>query len=251
MTKLFVAGHSDSGDRFLPPGNRPWTALLCESLEQTTGEHVELQTKPFAPMGQRAVRYLLDAVESVQPDIVILPFSAYVCTVGVVSESVRARFGERAHRLYLRTESEFQAQTNTGNLRRAMNRGGRRAARAILGARTFATVGETAAIYEEILHGLAQFESLQVVGVADARFSGAVQAREPRLHARWDRLNARLKPIVEQHRFIWADLEAALGGANDRRIFHLDDGVHTTPAFHSTYFTVLREALAAPGRGSE
>jgi hypothetical protein len=87
-------------------------------------------------------------------------------------------------------------------------------------------------------------ESLQVVVVADARFSAAVQALEPRLHEKFDELDGRIRPVAAQHHFIWADLEAALHAAPDRRVFHLPDGLHTTPAFHEVYFGLMREALS-------
>ena len=244
MPTLFVAGHSDSGGRYLVDEAQSWTSCTRAWLEQATDEPWVLHMQKFAAMGPAAADYLLGAVDRVQPDIVILPLGAYVCTVGVVSESVRVRFGERAHRLYLRTETEFQAKTSEGQVRRVANRAARRTVRTVLGTRTLATLQGTGDIYEEILHGLARVESLQVVAVADARFSEAVQAREPRLQRRFDALNARLRPVAEQHHFAWADLEAALREAPDRRVFHHDDGVHTTAAFHAVYFQVLQGALA-------
>jgi hypothetical protein len=107
-----------------------------------------------------------------------------------------------------------------------------------------ATVEETAAIYEGVLHELARVESLHVLTLADARFSTEVQARAPSLHRRVDALYARLRPVVEQHHFAWADIEQALGAAPDRSIYYTPDGVHTTPAFHATVFEVVRRELA-------
>jgi hypothetical protein len=196
-------------------------------------------------MGPRAVSYVLGAIEAVQPDIAIIPFGGYVCTVGVVAESVRARFGERAHRLYRRSETSFVSATSGSGLPRRLNRTAKIVARRVLGARTMTTVEETTAIYEEILHALARVESLQVVAVADARFSHEIQKDEPLLHQRFDAMNARLRRVVEEHHFTWADLEGALAAAPDRGVFYLADGFHTTPAFHETYFGVLRRALSA------
>ncbi len=106
-----------------------------------------------------------------------------------------------------------------------------------------ATVGQTVTIYEEILHRLAQVEALQVVAVADARFSAETQRRNPGMHTKIERLHKRLFAVVEQHHFVLADLEGALRRAPDRSVFHQPDGVHTTAAFHETYFEVLRSAL--------
>lgn len=243
MTKLFIAGHSDSGDAYLPEGVLPWAERLRAWIETETATPCDLQGVRFAPMGARAVDYLLGAVTSAEPDIVILPFSTYVFTVGTVEESVRQRFGPGAQRLYRRLETRFQSSTSSpGRVR--VNRGGRRLARTVLGTRTMATVSQTAAIYEEILHRLAQVEALQVVAVADARFSEETQRRNPGLHEKIERLHARLFPVVEQHHFLLADLEGALRRAPDRSVFHQPDGVHTTAAFHETYFGVLKDVLA-------
>ncbi len=245
VTRLFVAGHSDSDGRHLASGTPPWPERSRAWLEQTTGRPAELHTRPFAAMGPRAVSYLLDAIRTVEPDIAIIPLGAYVCTVGLVSESVRARFGARAHRLYLSTEKGFEARTAEGRMAGFVQRGGRRAARAVLGTRTLATVAETESIYADILDGLASMESLQVIAVADARFSLDIQQREPLLHARIDSMYERLRPFVEKHHFVWADLEGALRAAPDRHVFYLPDGLHTTAAFHEVYFSVIREALSA------
>ena len=243
VTRLFIAGHSDSGDSFLAPGELPWPERTRAWLEATSGGPVELSSARFAAIGPGAADYLLRKVEEAAPDIVVLPLGAYVCTVATVTESVRARFGNRAARLFQRSESKFQARTRRGRLRVRANRAAQKAARRLLGARTLATVGATAAIYEEVLHRLASVESLQVIVVRDARFSAEIQRREPRLHALFDELEAAILPVVEQHHFLLADLEGALRRAPDRGVFHLDDGVHTTVAFHEVYFGVMREAL--------
>jgi hypothetical protein len=245
MSRLFIAGHSDSDGSLLPPGELPWPELMRAWLEEATASPWELHARPFFAMGPRAVTYLLGAIEAVQPDIAVIPFGGYVCTVRVVAESVRARFGERAYRLYRRSETSFVAATGGGGPRRRLNRAGKIVARRVLGARTMTTVEETTAMYEEVLHGLARMESLQVVGVADARFSLDIQRDEPLLHQHFDTMNERLRRVVQKHHFIWADLEGALRAAPDRRVFYLPDGFHTTPAFHETYFGVLKQALSA------
>jgi hypothetical protein len=245
MRRLFVAGHSDSDGSLLPHGTLAWPELTRAWLEESTGRAWEQHARPFFAMGPRAISYLLGAIEAVQPDIAIIPFGGYVCTVGVVAESVRARFGERAYRLYRRSETSFVSATGGSGFPRRFNRAGKLVARRVLGARTMATVEETTVIYEEVLHALARMESLQVVGVADARFSHEVQKDEPLLHQRFDAMNDRLRRVVEEHHFIWADLEGALRAVPDRSVFYLPDGFHTTPAFHETYFGVLKRALSA------
>ena len=244
MTKLFIAGHSDSGDAYLPEGTVPWPERTRAWLEERTGSPCEVVAVRFAPIGERAVEYLIGAIEKAGPDIVILPFGGYVFSIGTVAKNVGARFGPRAERWFLRTEGSFQARTGKRRLGRNVNRRGRWAARKILGTRTMATVPQTMVIYTEILQRLAQKESLQVLAVRDARFSAETQAREPGLHGKFDRMEAVLLPIVEQHHFALADLEGALQRAPDRRVFHQDDGVHTTAAFHEVYFGVMQEALA-------
>lgn len=243
VPKLFIAGHSDSGDAFLPADVLPWPERTQAWLSEG-GPAWELSSARFAAMGPRAVGYLLRKVEAEQPDVVVLPLGGFVCTVGSVAESVRVRFGERAARLFRQSEVRFETRTREGQLRRRVNTLSRRAARRVLGARTLATLEETTGIYREVLHELAKVESIQVVAVRDARFSSWIQEFEPRLHERFDAMERELLPIVAEHRFVLADLEGALQRAPDRRVFHLEDGVHTTAAFHEVYFGVMREALA-------
>jgi len=242
--KLFIAGHSDSGDAYLPPGELPWGERTRAWLEAELEIPCELSGVRFAPMGTRAVDYLLGAVERASPDVVVIPFSAYVCTVATVGESVRARFGPRAQRVFRRAEVGFERRTRAAPGGKAANSFARRTARMVLGARTLVSVEETASIYEEVLHRLARAESLQVIAVADARFSRQTQERNPDLHERIERLYARIMPVAEQHHFVTADLEGALRRAPDRSVFYHPDGVHTTAAFHEVYFGVMREALA-------
>ena len=255
MTKLFIAGHSDSGDRYLPSGTLPWAERTRAWLEETQETPCELESIRFAPIGPRAVEYLLGAVEQAAPDFLVLPFGAYVFTVGTVAESVRQRFGERAGRLFLQTEARLQERTREGRVRLAINSAARKTTRRLLGTRTMATVEESTAIYEEILHRLARLESCQVVAIADARFSVETQNREPLMHSRIDQMHARLLPIVEQHHFKLVDVEGALRLVPDRSVLYQADGVHTTAAFHDVYFGLMREALIprppppGPGEG--
>ena len=246
MTKLFIAGHSDSTAQHLAEGELPWTERLRAWIESETGTPCELQGVRFVPLGSRAVDYLLDAVEAAAPDILILPFSAYVCTFTTVEESVRQRFGERAQRFYLRGEKRFAAATTSTPLV-PVNRGGRKFVRTVLGTRALATTEQTTVIYEEILRRLARFEALQVVAVADARFSEETQKRNPRMHREIDRMQARLLPVVAQHHFLLADLEAALRHAPDRSVFYQADGVHTTVKFHDVFFDVLKDVMSSAG----
>ncbi len=243
MKRLFLAGHSDSGSQYLPAGMLSWPVRTRDWLTAVTAEPWELVENRFTPLGDRAADYLMGKVELAKPDIVVLPLGAFVCTIGTVAESVRARFGERAARWFLQSESRFEEWTLDGRLRRPVNRRGRATARRILGTKTLATVEQTTAIFEEILHRLAQVESLQVVAIADARFSAESQKREPALHDRIDRMHATLLPVVQQHHFLLADVEGALRQAPDRRDFYQDDGVHTTAAFHDVYFRVMQHAL--------
>lgn len=243
MKTLFLAGHSDSGDSHLPQGVLPWPERTRDWLAAATGEEWQLVTVRFAPLGRRAPDYLLSRVEAAAPDIVILPLTAYVCTVGTVEGSVRARFGERAARWVRAREETFHRRTNGGSRRRRLNRAGRTVARRVLGVRPFATVAQTAAIYEEVLHRLARIESHQVVAVADARFSPETQSREPKLHQRFEELYATVIPVAEAHHFLLADLEGRLRAHPDRRVFYQDDGVHTTTAFHDVYARLMEETL--------
>jgi hypothetical protein len=251
--KLFIAGHSDSTAAHLGEGELPWAERTRAWLEDTTGTPWELTGVRFAPIGPRAVDYLMGAVEREQPDLVIIPFTAYVCTVGSVAESVRHRFGERAARYFARAERTVEARARTGSTGKTAHSMAKRLARRVLGARPLASVEATAGIYEQVLRQLARLESVQVVAVADARFSEQVQKLEPKLHRRMDAMYDRLLPAARAHRFVVADLEGTLRRAPDRSVFYQADGIHTTAAFHAVYFEVLKEVLpqALSGAGSK
>ena len=243
VIRLFIAGHSDSDDTYLPAGVLPWPERLRLWIESESGQECERSGVRFAPVGPRAVSYLMDAVSAAQPDILILPFGAYVFTIGTVEESVRQRFGVRARDLYLKAEQRFQRATETSPPRVRVNKAGRRFTRTVLGTRTMTTVERAGDIYEEVLHRLTRVESLQVVTIADARFSAETQARNPRLNERIDALHRRLLPIVAQHHLALVELEGVLRAAPDRSVYYHPDGVHTTEKFHDVYFSVLQEAI--------
>jgi hypothetical protein len=243
MPTLFVAGHSDSGARYLPDGIQPWPERVRAWLEETRGEPWTLTAVPFAPMGAGATNYLIRKVEAAAPDILVLPFGAYVCTIGSVAESVRQRFGVRAGRAYGGAEGRVRAATQTGRVRRRARSLGQRVARRTLGTRTLVSVEEATAIFADVLHRLARIESLQVVAVLDARFSEPMQRLNPRIHTVFERMEAELLPIVESHRFGYMNLEGALRATPDRAQFYHEDGIHTTAAFHDVYFEALKSAL--------
>jgi hypothetical protein len=67
------------------------------------------------------------------------------------------------------------------------------------------------------------------------------------MHREINRMQARLFPVVAQHHFLLADLEAAIRHAPDRSVFYQADGVHTTIAFHDVFFEVLKETMGRQG----
>ena len=243
MPTLFIAGHSDSGARYLPDGVEPWPERARAWLEETRGEQWSLTAVPLAPMGAGAANYLMRKVEAAAPDILVLPLGAYVCTIGTVAESVRHRFGVRIGGAYGSAEGKLREATRSGRVRRHARNLAQRAARRALGTRTLVSVDETTAIFSDVLHRLAQIESLQVLAVLDARFSEPMQRLNPGIHAVFERLEAELLPIVEAHRFGYMNLEGALRAAPNRAVFYQDDGIHTTAAFHEVYFEALKQAL--------
>lgn len=85
MGKLFIAGHSDSGDSYLPEGVQPWAERTRAWIEEVTGNVCELDAVRFAPIGPGAPDYLLRRVEAARPDIVVLPLGTYSFAVGTVA----------------------------------------------------------------------------------------------------------------------------------------------------------------------
>ncbi|MFN0096258.1 MAG: hypothetical protein ACKVVT_15970 [Dehalococcoidia bacterium] len=247
MPILFIPGHSDSGADYLDPGQQPWPEQIASWLSEATGRPFELRTKRFFPAGPGAANYFLKVVDESQADAVVIPLSLFTCVVPVVSESVRARFGARAHRLFLRFEGGFQGRTTSSGTGRTANRWARRLARRVLGTRTFASPDEVFAIYSGILAGLAARESILVHVMGDAAFAPELQRREPALVPAIAAFKERIVPLVRQYRFTWSDLEDLVGPARGREQLWLDDGVHTTSLSHDYYARHLRQALTDNG----
>src|SRR5262245_59389249 len=206
MRQLFVAGHSDSDGRYLPSGALTWAEQTVRWLGEASAEPWELRGVRFAPMGTRAVDYLTAAITEASPDLLVIPFTGYVCTVQTVSEAIRQRFGRRAARLFSNSERRFHERTRDGRARKKVNGFARRATRRVFGARALTTVEETTRIYSEVLERISRLEQIQVVVVADARFSRQVQEREPEMHRRFDQMYATLLPLARRHRFVVLDL---------------------------------------------
>lgn len=240
--RCLVLGHSGTTGFGLDSSEQTWPCLFLE-LMNGAGEVVwSVSTVPLHPVGERAIDYVLRKIDEVEPDLVILSLNAYPCAVPVVSASVRHRFGKRAERLYARVERRIERHSAKPGSSAATHEGARKWARRALGTRTMASVAEVAFVYAEILRRLAHLEEVQVTVLAEALFGDSVRARVPGLERRVTELQARVRPVAEEHRFLWCDATDWLVGPAAGSYWHAD-GVHLSARGNARYAEMLANSL--------
>lgn len=238
--RCVVLGHSGTAGFGLDSQSHTWPALLQERLNASGGGW-EVTSVPLHPAGPRAVDYAVSRVEAASPDLVILSLNAYPCAVSLVSASVRHRFGARAERIYVRAESRVTRGRVSQPRPVAPDDGfARRWARRILGARTITSPAEVGGVYDGILRRLAQFEGIQVAVLAEALFSDSVRARVPEVERRVREMQAIVRPVADERRFLWCD--AATWLIPDKGYWH-SDGIHLSALGNERYAQMLAESL--------
>ena len=244
LVHLFIVGQSDSAGTNLAPPAQPWPQLLQARLQERSAEPIELTHVRFFAAGPGAADFILRKIEEADPDAVVLVLSAYACSLAL---SVRRRYGERVGG-YHRLERDFDRRTfERAGAAGFSNSLARRIARRTLGAQTVATVAEVAGIYEAVIRGLAQREGVNVLAMADTYFSGFMQKHDPVIRPSVDAFRARLRPVVEAHRFAWADAEIMMSRSGNREEMFGPDGAHKTPAGHERYAEDIAAALEKAG----
>src|SRR6185436_5671051 len=116
-----------------------------------------------------------------------------------------------------------------------VNTWSRRLARRLVGTATHAPLLEVIRTYEELLHALSRLEGVQVLVAGDARFAQSRHDLNPGLKERILRVHGAVRPVVDEHRFIWVDGESGFTAHPDRESLFLADGMHISPAGHEIF----------------
>ncbi|MBI5948310.1 MAG: hypothetical protein HY875_09240 [Chloroflexi bacterium] len=243
--KLLVLGNSNTGNGHLQPGEIEWPVLVARECQARLGEPVECENRTFMPMGARAVPYARKLVDENDPDLVIIPLVIYHCSVGWVSLKVRQRVGERAYGWYRSIEGRLTHSPaplgRPGSPPRSL---GRRVLRRLIGTATHTTVDDVIATYTELLHELARDEGRHVLVVGESHYGGRVRRENPTLQAIVERAEAAIRPVIEKHRFLWADVHLAHEAGPGSEACQSPDGIHVNATGHRIFAETVMAAAA-------
>ncbi|HXU23319.1 MAG TPA: SGNH/GDSL hydrolase family protein [Tepidiformaceae bacterium] len=247
-----VIGHSDSIGLKLEPGEDSWPVLLGKMLSEELNEPVPVDSWRFAAYGPHAVPWAIGKVTAAQPDVVVIMVSSYWCAFGRVSNKVRQRFGQRAERWYLRAEDGFvkhaEREHGTG---KPTNTRTRRFMRRVVGVSAYAGLEEVTDVFTTVVRKLAQLEHLQVILVSDHHFTEAVRQANAGILPTLAHFEAVIRPIANEHRFLWLDIEDALKEGGRREEMVLGDGVHLTAEAHARVAAMLMPVVRRIGQAGE
>lgn len=231
--RVSVLGNSDTSGRLLAPGERSWPELLREQLSSELREPVEVDSWRFAPYRPDALSYALELVDSASPDFVIVPLASYWCAYSTVQFGIENRFGARAARLAARIEAAYSRRFERPSPHGAhRSTRVRRLVRKLAGAGTLLTVEQFIDSYSALIRDLSRREDLQVIVLGDHHYDSAIRKTMPAIPGLITRIERSIRPIVEERRLAWGDLEAAISAGGRRDEMLLADGVHMTPEAH-------------------
>jgi len=238
--RISVLGNSDTTGRHLPPGDIPWPRLVQERLGIELGEPVALDSWRFAPYRPGAADYALHLVAEAEPDFVVIPLASYWCAFTTVQRSVERRFGGRAAGLYASAEAayrrRFESSATRAGPRRCLIR---TVARKTFGAAPLLTVAQFVEVYSTVLRKLSRHEDLHVIVFGDRAFSAALREAMPTIEPAMVAIESRVKSLVLERRFDWADLDQAIRAGGRREPLLLEDGIHMTPGAHEQTAAML------------
>ncbi|MGE0599498.1 MAG: SGNH/GDSL hydrolase family protein [Dehalococcoidia bacterium] len=243
--RISVLGNSDTSGQKLSPGEQPWVDLIGPRLEGELGEEVIVDSWKFAAYRKEAVEYARDLVDEAQPDFAIITIASYWSAFSTVQFGIERRYGQRAGEFYRRLE-RFTVRNIERRSNQSQRKGhrGRKVARRMLGTGTLLTVEEQIDIFNQVIRDLAARENLQVLVFGDHHFSAELRGRMPGIEDAIVRLERGIRPLVEERRLHWGDLEAVLSAGGDRESLFLPDGVHLTPAGHERFAQHLVPLIA-------
>jgi hypothetical protein len=241
--KLLVFGNSDSKGGLVV--GAPWPEQMRARLEAETGVPVELRHRGLSPLGEDAAGRAERMVAEAQPDHVVLPLSNFAFAIGFVEPRIERLLGKRAAEAYLRAEHAFEAKTGTTATRRSrINRMARKTLRRAVGTEPHASVEQVANVYIDILHRLSRAEHLQVVALTYPAFGKALLKKNRKAETKNERFERLVRAVVEEHRFLWVDGQAAVRQAGLGDAVLAEDGSHLSAVGHALYGQVLASVIS-------
>jgi hypothetical protein len=248
--RIGVLGNSDTTGQKLAPGERPWTALLPESLSAELGREVEVDSWKFAAYRPGAIDYALQLVDEAEPDVVIVTLASYWCAFSTVQSRVEQRFGPRAGRAFHRAERAVVRRLQP--VSPAAERLTKRLARRVAGAQTLMTVEQFVDVFSMLIRELSKRESMEVLVMGDHHFTAELREKMPAIPGAIRDIEAAIKPLVLERRLHWGDVEEAIAAGGRREAMMLPgDHNHMTSEAHARLAGALVPVLArlAPGGG--
>lgn len=249
--RVSVLGNSDTTGQKLSDRSKSWPLLVQRRLSEQLGREVTVDSWRFAPYRPNAVAYAMDLVNDARPDVVVYPLATYWCAFTTVKSRVEQRFGGRAGRIASRAESayvrRFERRTSpvtpgaTQDVRPTI---ARRLARRVIGAAPILSYERYLDIVSELIRQLARLEDTQVLVMADHHFNETARRTMPQLETTIARVEAAVRPLVEDRRLLWGSVEDALLIGADRDSMIMGDCVHITEEGHERMAAVMVPVLA-------
>ena len=236
--RVLVLGDSDSSGAFRP--GVTWSNVFREQLGERLGHEVELTEVRFGVLSPTAASQAEARVRDLEPDLVILPVSAYLFGMGFVWKRVERLFGKRPARWYRKLEARFDSSTRgRGSARDRANRAARRAIRRLVGVQPLATRGETERAYIGVLDALTRVEDVQLLVFCYGERTAYNQVPAVAEQRRW--FLAVIAEAAAAHRVRFVDGGEAYSGVPLDVPLTTADGLHNNDLGHQ----LLGKFLAA------
>ena len=244
--RISMLGNSDTTGILLRPDEKSWPTLVQERLALSLNEPVAVDSRRFVPYRRGAVEHALGIVDEVMPDVVVLTLASFWCAFGTVQARVEQSFGPRAARLYKRAEGAYISRVETVGRAVQPDRGiGRKAARRLIGTATYMDLKQFVQVYGDLVRALSQRERMHVVVLSDHHYNDRIRREMPGIVRVIAEIQAAIKPVVDERKLLWGDLEVALVGEGSRENLIQADGVHMTAEAHQRVAAMLVPLLAA------
>jgi hypothetical protein len=243
--KILVLGHSDSEGIRLARREDAWPWLIVAMLHEN-GIQAEVTHRNLYP-GPTAAAFVQRLMEREAPDIVVVCTTTHGVVVQLVSNRMRARWGERAGRLAERAERAVARRANqvAPHGSRAIT-AFRRAGRKILGTQPALSAEGLVQSYEDVMMTLARFEDTKTIIGGGIGYIGEIRALNPGIDTLQARFQRRFREAAERHRFDWLSHEEVLGGPGAKDQYYYPDGIHTDERSHRLFAEALLP-LIVPG----
>lgn len=248
--RIGVIGNSDTTGQKLADRRNSWPVLVQERLSEQLGQEVIVDSWRFAPYRPNAVEFAMALVNEARPDVVVYPLATYWCAFTTVKSRVEERFGQRAGRLATRTEGAYVRRfertggTTAAAIRPVRATVARRLARRVLGAAPVLSYERYIDVVSQLIRELARLEDTQVLVMADHHFNETARRTMPQLEQTIARVEATIKPLVQERRLLWGSVEDALLDGGNRDAMIMGDCVHITDEGHERMARAMVPVLA-------